>query len=253
MSTGKLDGKVAVVTGGSSGIGLATAKEFRLQGAKVVISGRKQADLDAAVEEIGDGVLGVQGDVSNLHDLERLFQTARSQFGKVDVLFVNAGIFKLGGVGDVNEADFDALMGINFKGAFFTVQKALSVMNDNSSIILNGTINSYVGFTNMSVYSASKAAVHSLARTLSAELAGRGIRVNTITIGPIDTPLFSKLGLPQETLQGFANTVSGKLPMKRFGNPDEIAKVALFLASSDSSFITGSEITADGGLLVNTL
>lgn len=253
MSIGKLEGKVAVVTGGSSGIGLAAAKEFSAQGAKVVISGRGQAELDTAVQDIGGNVLAVQGDVSNLDDLERLFQTTFNQFGKVDILFVNAGIFKLGGVGDVNETDFDMVMDINFKGAFFTVQKALPVMNDNGSIILNGTINSYVGFTGMSVYSASKAALHSLARTLGAELAGRGIRVNTITIGPVDTPLFGKLGLPQETIQGFANTISGKLPMKRFGNPDEIAKVALFLASSDSSFITGSEITADGGLLVNTL
>lgn len=253
MNTGKLDGKVAVVTGGSSGIGLAAAKEFKAQGAKVVISGRTKTDLDKGAQEIGGDVLAVQSDVSSLSDLEKLFETTKNHFGNVDVLFVNAGIFKLGGVGDVTEVDFDAVMNINFKGAFFTIQKALPVLNDNASIILNGTINSYVGFTGMSIYSASKAALHSLARTLGAELVGRGIRVNTITIGPIDTPLFGKLGLPQETLQGFATTVSGRLPMKRFGSPDEIAKVALFLASSDSSFITGSEITADGGLLVNTL
>ncbi len=253
MNTGKLDGKVAVVTGGSSGIGLAAAKEFKAQGAKVVISGRTKTDLDKGAQEIGGDVLAVQSDVSSLSDLENLFETTKNHYGNVDVLFVNAGIFKLGGVGDVTEVDFDAVMNINFKGAFFTIQKALPVLNDNASIILNGTINSYVGFTGMSIYSASKAALHSLARTLGAELVGRGIRVNTITIGPIDTPLFGKLGLPQETLQGFATTVSGRLPMKRFGSPDEIAKVALFLASSDSSFITGSEITADGGLLVNTL
>lgn len=253
MNAGKLDGKVAVVTGGSSGIGLATAKEFKAQGAKVVISGRKQAELDAAAREIGGNVLAVQGDVSDLNDLETFFLTTQRTFDHVDVLFVNAGIVKMGGLSDVSEADFDAVMDINFKGAFFTIQKALPFLNDNASLILNGTINSYVGFAGLSVYSASKAALHSLARTLGAELIGRGIRVNTITIGPIDTPIFSKMGLPQEVLQGFAATVSSRLPMKRFGNPDEIAKVALFLASSDLSFMTGSEITADGGLMVNTL
>lgn len=247
----KLSGKVAVVTGGNSGIGFATAQEFRGQGAKVAISGRtKVAD---AAKELGEDVLGITADVTKFADLENLFKTVHDKLGKVDVLFVNAGMAKMGPISDVSEADFDEVMAINFKGAYFTIQKALPYLNDNASIILNGSVNSDVGFAGASVYSASKAAVHSLARTLSPEFIGRGIRINTLNIGPVNTPLFGKIGLPQQALEGFANSVVAKMPVNRFGNPEEIAKAAAFLASSDSSFILGSEITTDGGMLLNSL
>lgn len=246
-----LSGKVAVVTGGNSGIGFATAKEFRNQGARVAISGRNK--VAEAAKELGEDVLGITADVKSLSDLENLFMTVQQKLGKVDILFVNAGVVKMGGLADVTEADFDELMGINFKGAFFTIQKALPVLNDNASIILNGSINAHVGFAGVPIYSASKAAVHSLARTLAPELASRGIRINTLNIGLTETPLLQKVGLPQDALEGFKAAVNGKNPLKRIGQPEEIAKAAAFLASSDSSFILGSEITLDGGMLLNAL
>jgi NAD(P)-dependent dehydrogenase (short-subunit alcohol dehydrogenase family) len=246
-----LSGKVAVITGGNSGIGFATAQEFVTQGAKVAISGR--TEVEAAAKKLGNAVLGITADVTNLSHLESLFKTVHEKLGKVDVLFVNAGMAKMGPISDVSEADFDEVMAINFKGAYFTIQKALPYLNDNASIILNGSVNSYVGFAGASVYSASKAAVHSLARTLSPEFIGRGIRINTLNIGPVNTPLFGKIGLPQQALEGFASAVVSKMPVNRFGNPEEIAKAAAFLASSDSSFILGSEITTDGGMLLNSL
>ncbi|MGL4608494.1 MAG: SDR family oxidoreductase [Trueperaceae bacterium] len=244
-------GKVAVVTGGNSGIGFATAKEFRSQGAKVAISGRN--GVAEAAKELSSDVLGVTADVKNMSDLETLFKTVHEKLGKIDVLFVNAGMAKMAPIGNVSEADFDEVMNINFKGAYFTIQKAIPYLNDNASLILNGSVNAYVGFAGASVYSASKAALHSLARTLSAELIGRGIRVNTLNIGPVNTPLFGKIGLPQDALQGFATAVTAKIPVKRFGQPEEIAKAAAFLASSDSSFVVGSEISTDGGIMLNAL
>jgi NAD(P)-dependent dehydrogenase (short-subunit alcohol dehydrogenase family) len=246
-----LSGKVAVVTGGNSGIGFATAKEFRSQGAKVAISGRTK--VTEAAKELGEDVLGITADVTKFADLENLFKTVHEKLGKVDVLFVNAGIVKMGGLADVTEADFDDLMNVNFKGAFFTIQKALPFLNDNASIILNGSINAHVGFAGVPIYSASKAAVHSLARTLAPELAPKGIRINTLNIGLTETPLLSKVGLPEDALEGFKASVNGKNPLKRIGQPEEIAKAAAFLASSDSSFILGSEITLDGGMLLNAL
>lgn len=250
---GKLDGKVAVVTGGSSGIGLATARAFQDEGARVAISGRDEQALAAAVAELGSGVLAVRSDVTRLDDLARLFGQAREQLGPVDVLFVNAGIATFGMIDTISEADFDAVMDVNFKGAYFTIQQALPVLNDKASIILNGSVNAHVGVPSASVYSASKAALHSLARTLTAELIGRGIRVNTLTIGPVTTPLYGKLGLPQEALEGFAQAITARLPIKRFGAPDEIARAAVFLASSESSFVLGSELSTDGGMLIHTL
>jgi len=250
---GKLDGKVAVITGGSSGIGFATAQAFYAEGARVVITGRTTGTLEEAARQLGPNALAVTADVANIDDLERLFSTTVETFGGVDILFVNAGIAKLGPIEAMSEDIFDTVMGINFKGVYFTIQKALPVVRDNASIILNGSVNAHVGFPNASVYSASKAAVHSLARTLGAELIDRGIRVNTLNIGPINTPLYGKLGLPPEAVQGFAQSVVGRLPVKRFGTPDEVAKAAVFLASSDSSFVVGSEITTDGGLIINTL
>jgi NAD(P)-dependent dehydrogenase (short-subunit alcohol dehydrogenase family) len=245
---GKLEGKVAVITGGNSGIGLATAKEFKEQGARVVITGRDQKTLDEAVREIGSDVLAVRSDASSLTDIDKLFAAVKEKFGNIDVLFVNAGIGKFVPVADVTEELFDSIMDINFKGAYFTIQKALPFLNDNASIVLNTSINAHIGMPNSSVYAASKAALITLARTLSAELVGRGIRVNAVSPGPIATPILNRLGLPPEALEETKNSLKDQIPMKRFGRPEEIAKTVLFLASSDSSFLLGTEITADGGM-----
>ncbi|MDT5121351.1 MAG: hypothetical protein QOC96_833 [Acidobacteriota bacterium] len=244
----KLEGKVAVVTGGNSGIGRATAKEFSEQGARVVISGRDQQTLDEAKREIGGDVLTVQADVSDLAGIDKLFAAVKEKFGKVDVLFVNAGVGKFVPLEAVTEEFFDEIMDINFKGAYFTIQKALPFLNDNASIILNTSINAHIGMPNSSVYAASKAALLTLARTLSSELVGRGIRVNAVSPGPITTPIFNRMGLPPEQLQQLAEGIQGQVPMKRFGTPEEIARTVLFLASSDSSFLLGTEIIADGGM-----
>lgn len=250
---GKLDGKIALVTGGSSGIGLATAQAFREEGARVVITGRNGATLTAAASELGAGVLPIVADVTSIADLERLFATVQSELGGLDVLFVNAGIASFSPLPETSEAFFDEMMNINFKGAFFTIQKALPVLRDGASIVLNGSVNAHIGFENSAIYAASKAALHSLARTLSVELMRRRIRINTLTIGPVETPLYGKLGLPPEVLQGFATTMTGKLPIGRFAQPLEIGRAAVFLASDDSSYVVGSELLIDGGLLLNTL
>jgi len=244
----RLEGKVAVVTGGNSGIGLATAKEFKEQGAQVVISGRDQRTLDAAKREIGGDVLTVQADVSDPADIDKLFAAVKDKFGRVDVLFVNAGIGKFAPLEAVTEEFFDEVMDINFKGAYFTIQKAVPLLSDNASIILNTSINAHIGMPNSSVYAASKAALITLARTLSAELVGRGIRVNAVSPGPITTPIINRMGLPPEQIKQMAESLQGQIPMKRFGTPEEIAKTVLFLASSDSSFLLGTEIVADGGM-----
>ena len=245
---GKLDGKVAVVTGGNSGIGLATAKEFSDQGAKVAISGRDQQTLNSAKKEIGNGVLVVKADTSKLEDIDALFGAVKKEFGKIDVLFVNAGVGKFVPIESVDEEFFDQIMDINFKGAYFTIQKALPLLNDNASIILNTSINAHIGMPNSSVYAASKAALITLARTLSAELVGRGIRVNAVSPGPVTTPIFDKAGLAPQDRQALIQNIQAQVPMKRFGLPEEIAKTVLFLASSDSSFLLGTEIIADGGM-----
>jgi NAD(P)-dependent dehydrogenase (short-subunit alcohol dehydrogenase family) len=245
---GKLEGKVAVVTGGNSGIGLATAKEFKEQGAQVVITGRDQQTLDEAKREIGVDVLAIRSDASSLTDIDGLFAAVNERFGHIDVLFVNAGVGKFAPVEAVTEELFDSIMDTNFKGAYFTIQKLLPLLNDNASIILNTSINAHMGMPNTSVYSASKAALITLARTLSAELLGRGIRVNALSPGPVTTPIFDRLGLSPEALDETARTIKEQVPMKRFGRPEEIAKAALFLASTDSSFVLGTEIVADGGM-----
>lgn len=246
-----LEGKVALITGGSSGIGLATARAFHTQGARVVISGRDRQKLEAVATQLGPDVVGVPTDVTKLSDLDALMARTRQTFGKLDILFVNAGVADARMLAETDEAFFDELMDTNFKGAYFTIQKALPLLNDQASIILNGSINALVGMAGSSVYSASKAAVHSLARTLSAELIGRGIRVNTITIGPTDTSILQRADTPPEVLQAHKEAIAGLSPLKRMGRPEEVANVALFLASSDSSFIVGSEIAADGGITAN--
>ena len=245
---GKLEGKVAVVTGGNSGIGLATAKEFKEQGARVVITGRDQQTLEDAKRVLGDGVEAVRSDTSNLTDIDRLFAVVKEKFGKIDVLFVNAGVGKFVPLESVTEDLFDSIMDINFKGAYFTIQKALPLLSDNASIVLNASINAYIGMPNSSVYAASKAALITLARTLSAELVDRGIRVNVVSPGPVMTPIFGKLGMDQDSLDETLRNVKTLVPMKRFGRPEEIAKTVLFLASDDSSFLLGTEIVADGGM-----
>jgi NAD(P)-dependent dehydrogenase (short-subunit alcohol dehydrogenase family) len=245
---GKLEGKVAVITGGNSGIGLATAKRFVAEGAYVFITGRRQAELDAAVKEVGKNVTSVRGDVSNLADLDRLYATVKEQKGRVDILFANAGIGKPVPLGSITEEEFDKTFDVNVKGLLFTVQKALPLFQNGGSIILNASIASTKGFEAFSVYSASKAAVRSFARSWTNDLKTRRIRVNTLSPGPIETPILQGLASSEaEANQIKANFVS-MVPMGRMGNPDEIATVAVFLASDDSSYVTGIELFVDGGL-----
>jgi NAD(P)-dependent dehydrogenase (short-subunit alcohol dehydrogenase family) len=245
---GKLDGKVAVVTGGNSGIGLATARRFAAEGAKVVITGRRQAELDRAVAEVGHGAIGVQGDVSKLSDLDRLYDTVKKAHGRVDVLFANAGGGKFAPLGEITEEHFDREFGINVKGLLFTVQKALPLFTDGGSIILNASIVSIKGMPAFSVYSATKAAVRSFARTWTVDLKGRKIRVNALSPGPIDTPGADGLAGSKEEAEQLKAGLAAQVPLGRMGEPDEIAKVAVFLASDDSSFVTGVELFVDGGM-----
>jgi len=245
---GKLEGKVAVVTGGNSGIGLATAKRFQQEGAKVVISGRSKKTLDEAVKTIGNGVLSIQADVANLADLDKLYKEVSDKFGKIDVLFVNAGVAKFAPLAETSESTYDEQFDINIKGAFFTIQKAVPLLNDGASIILNTSVADSQGNVGTSAYSATKAALRSLARTAAAELVGREIRVNAVAPGPIVTPIFGRTGLPQEAVDQFAKEIIEKVPMKRFGQPEEVAATVAFLASQDASYITGVEINVDGGM-----
>jgi len=244
----RLEGKVAVVTGGNSGIGLAAAQRLQDEGARVAISGRNQQTLDEAVNTIGNGVLAVQADVSKLTDVDKLYAQVSKKLGKIDVLFVNAGVAKFAPFAETSESTYDEQFDINIKGAYFTIQKALPFLNDGASIILNTSVVSSKGTAGASAYSATKAALRSLARTAAAELVGRGIRVNAVAPGPIVTPIFGKTGLPKEAIDEFAKETISKVPMKRFGQPEEVAGTVAFLASQDASYITGVEINVDGGL-----
>ena len=244
----KLEGKIAVITGGNSGIGLATAKLLRQEGAKVAISGRDQDSLSSARKELGGETLAVRSDVSKPGDLDAFFSKVAQAFGKIDVLFANAGIAKFAPIGDSPESLFDEVFDINVKGVFLTIQKALPHLNDGASIVLNTTFLNASGTPGTSVYSASKAAVRSLARTAAAELVGRAIRVNAVSPGPIATPIYGRLGLPKEAVDAIASSILDTVPMKRFGQPEEIAKAVLFLASPDASYITGVEVNVDGGV-----
>ena len=244
----KLEGKVAVITGGNSGIGLATAQQFVSDGAYVFITGRRQSELDSAATQIGkNNVTAVQGDVSNLADLDRLYAKVKEQKGQINVLFANAGIIGAAPLGEISEEHFDKTFGINVKGLLFTVQKALPLFQDGGSIILNASVAASKGFEATSVYSATKAAIRSFARTWTADLKQRKIRVNTISPGRIDTPIFNGV-LNEEQTKQFNATVVANVPLGRMGNPDEVAKAASFLASDDSSYITGTELSVDGGL-----
>jgi NAD(P)-dependent dehydrogenase (short-subunit alcohol dehydrogenase family) len=244
---GKLEGKIALITGGNSGIGLATAKEFVNEGAYVFITGRREQELAAAIKEIGKNVSAVQGDVSNLDDLDRLFAQIKRKKGKLDIVFANAGVATYAPFGEITEEHYDSIFNINVKGLLFTVQKALPVLPDGASIILNASIVASKGLSSNSVYSATKAAVRSFARTWTTDLKDRRIRVNAISPGPIDTPGLSKLLASSDAGQQRMAAISTIVPLGRLGTPDEIAKAVVFLASDDSSYITGTELFVDGG------
>jgi len=244
----RFEGKTVLITGGNSGIGLATARLFKQEGANVAITGRDQKTLDEAVRAIGKDTLAVKADVSKLADLDRLFAQVSAKFGKIDALFANAGIAKFAPASESSEQLFDESFNINVKGLYFTLQKAIPYLNDNAGIVLNSSVVNSRGTPGTSVYAATKAAVRSLARTFAAELVGRGIRVNVVSPGPINTPIFGKTGLPQATLDVFATQIKADVPMKRFGTPEEVGEAALFLASSQASYITGVDLNVDGGL-----
>ncbi|MFK4724059.1 NAD(P)-dependent dehydrogenase (short-subunit alcohol dehydrogenase family) [Bradyrhizobium niftali] len=236
----KLEGKIAVITGGSSGIGLATAKLFVNEGAYVFITGRRQKELDDAVKEIGSNVTGIQGDVSQLHDLDRIYETVRAK-GRIDIVFANAGVIDLAPLGTITEEHFDKIFDINVKGTLFTVQKALPLLNDGGSIILSSSVAGSKGNPGSGVYGASKAALRNFVRGWALELKDRGIRSNVVSPGPIETPPVA--GLPPERAAQLILTI----PMGRMGKDDEVAKAVLFLASDDSSYVTGIELFVDGG------
>lgn len=244
----KLEGKIAVITGGNSGIGLATAKRFVTEGAYVFITGRRQKQLDLAVSDIGKNVMGIQSDVSNLADIDKIYTTIKDQKNRIDIIFANAGIAQFAPLEKISEEHFDKIFRINVKGLLFTVQKLLPIFQEGGSIILNASIGSSKGVEEYSVYSATKAAVRSFARTWTVDLRHRKIRVNAISPGPIDTPIFSNLIQNEEQLEQFKKNIVNTVPMERMGTPDEVAKVVSFLASDDSSYITGIELFVDGGL-----
>jgi NAD(P)-dependent dehydrogenase (short-subunit alcohol dehydrogenase family) len=244
---GKLEGKIALITGGNSGIGLATAKRFVNEGAYVFITGRREPELAAAVEEIGRNVAGVQGDVSNLGDLDHLFAQIKQEKGNLDIVFANAGVAKYAPFGTITEEFYDSIFDINVKGLLFTVQKALPLMRDHGSIILNASIVASKGLPANSVYSATKAAVRSFARTWTTDLKDRRIRVNAVSPGATDTPGLSDLLASTETGQQRLKMISNSVPLGRLGTSDEIAKAVVFLASDDSSYVTGAELFVDGG------
>ena len=235
------------LTGGNSGIGRAVAEEFKAQGAHVVIFGRNRETLDETARSLGDGHHVVQGDVSKAADLDRLYAEVKERYGRVDVLVANAGIAPMAPVGEVDEDFFDRLFQINVKGLFFTVQKAVPLFSEGASVVLVGSTVAQMGMPGMSVYGATKAAVRYFSRAFSAELLPQGVRVNTLSPGPIETPIYDRMGLADEEKQEMAQQITSQVPMGRFGTADEMAKAALFLASSDSSYVVGADLLADGG------
>ena len=244
----RLAGKVAVVTGGNSGIGLASAQRLKEEGARVAITGRSQKTLDEAVKLLGSDILAIQSDVAKAGEIEKVYEAVSKKFGKIDILFANAGVAKFLPVNEVTEAHYDEQFDINSKGAYFTIQKALPYLNDGASIILNTSVVSHQGLPIGSVYAATKAAMRSLTRSFASALVDRNIRVNAVAPGPIETPIFGRTGLSKEALEGFAAGVVTRVPMKRFGKSEEVASAVAFLASSDASYITGVELNVDGGM-----
>ena len=244
----RLAGKVALVTGGSSGMGLASAQLFAEHGARLVVTGRDPAALAAAASLLGEDALAVSSDAADLTQIDALMATVKARHGRIDVLFVNAGVARAAPIDQVTESDFDAQLDINLKGVYFTIQKALPLMAPGASVILTTSITNQLGSPNFSVYAASKAALRSLVKSLGLELIGRGIRVNAISPGPIATPMFDRLGLPDALVEAKKRAIAEKSPSKRFGAASEIASCALFLASDDSAYIVGEEIVVDGGM-----
>lgn len=249
MST--LNEKIAVITGGNSGIGYASAQKLKEKGATVIITGRSPEKVQKAATELG--VKGIVADVSSLAAIDALVDEVKNEFGKVDILFVNAGIFAPAPIGQISEELFDNTMDINFKGAVFTIEKFLPILSDGASIINLSSINAYTGMPNTAIYAASKAAMNSYTRTAATELAPRKIRINAVNPGPITTPIFEKTGMPAEQLTGFAQAIQERIPLKRFGQPEDVANLVAFLASDEASFITGGEYNIDGGTNVNPL
>ena len=249
MST--LKGRVSLITGGNSGIGYATAKKFKEEGATVIITGRSTEKVESAALELG--VKGVVADVSDLSAIDRAVAQVAHEFGKIDILFVNAGIFIPMPVGQSSEDGFDNLMDINFKGAVFTIEKFLPILNDGGSIVNLSSINAYTGMPNTAIYGASKAALNAYTRAAATELSPRKIRINALNPGPIATPIFGKTGMSEEQLKEMGDMMQNRIPLKRYGKPEEIAEVAAFLASDKASFITGAEYNVDGGLNINPI
>ena len=246
----KLENKVAVITGGNSGIGLATALLFAENGAKVAITGRDQKTIDNAIKQIGNDTIGIVSEVSNIKSFDAQYKKILDGFGKIDVLVVNAGVYVSGALIDFTEEQFDEATNINFKGVFFSVQKALPYLNDGASIILTSSASSEMGMSGVSVYSATKAAVYSLAKAFSTELAGRNIRVNIISPGPVETPIMKRGGATEEQIENLKTLVSGTTVIGRMAKPEEIAAGFLYLASDDSKYMLGSELLLDGGMRI---
>jgi len=244
----RFDGKIVVITGGNSGIGLAAARESEAEGAQVVVAGRDATTLESAAKSLGKKALTVKADVTKTSDLDHLFAAVREKFGRIDVLFVNAGGAKVASVADTTEELFDEISDTNLRGAYFTAQKAIPLLSDEGAVIFTTSYFDEVGMAGTSVVSATKAAVRSLTRTLASELLPRKIRVNAISPGVITTPIFGRLGVPKEVAEEIGKSLQEKIPFKRFGGPEEVAKAVAFLASSDASYITGIELAVDGGL-----
>ncbi|HEV8200286.1 MAG TPA: SDR family oxidoreductase [Candidatus Polarisedimenticolia bacterium] len=247
--TQRFKDKVAVITGGNSGIGLAAAKAFAREGAKVAITGRSEDTLRAAEKEIGAGTLALQADLSKLAGIAAFRDRVRETFGRIDALFVNHGVAIPGAFESVSEAHFDEMVDTNVKGAFFTIQKTLPLLTRDSAVILNASINAHRANSAGAVYALTKAAIVNLGKSLASDLAPRGIRVNVISPGPVETPIFGRMGFPEEQMRQMKEQVAGLVPLKRFARPDEIAAAVLFLASSESSYVVGSELIVDGGMM----
>ena len=247
---GKLDGRIALITGGTTGIGFSTARLFKEEGAKVYVTGRSEKSIESAKSEL-PCVTVLKSDAGSIAEIDALLETLKRKEGKIDILFLNAGIAVMKPYEATTEDDFDSMFDTNLKGPFFTIQKALPLLSQGSSVILTSSVAGHKGMSMMAAYSASKAALSSLGGTLGAYLAGRGIRVNTISPGPIMTPIYGKSGMPKEAIDGMLHSISQSVPMHRIGESDEIAKTALFLASSDSSYLAGADLVVDGGYLVS--
>jgi len=246
----RFEGKVAMVTGGNSGIGLAAAKAFAREGAQVAVTGRDEGTLKNAEKEIGSGALAIRADAARIADLDAAMAKVRDQFKRIDALFVNAGIGKFVPIAEVTEAMFDEIVTINLKGAFFTVQKALPLMARGSAVVLNASINAHIGLPGTTVYGATKAAVVNMAKTMSADLAERGIRVNAVSPGPVETPIFGRAGISSEQSRQTKEWLQNQTLVKRMGAPEEIAEAVLYLSSDVSSFVVGTELVIDGGMTI---